>query len=170
MMFPGFMDPFRRKAMRRSKVVPRPSQGSFKDRKNRKDPLLPLKTLAEIYGVPKVRLIGLERAGLVEFQWRRFGPWLGRIGRPSWLVHLPVYDCSDAAKIIGVTARTVRTWAKSGLILREQVRGQRRRRISPHEVFRRRREYREDRGKVRVPTLDEVIASDRARSSRAGDS
>ncbi len=122
-----------------------------------RDHLLSLTALAKALHVPRRRLVELEDDGVVEFEWRPFGQWMGRIGRMSWFVDIPLYDCTEAGKLIGVCGRTVRRWRDAGRVKTRKVGCYRRRRITPRDVYRLKREHDVLTSKVKPLKLEELV-------------
>jgi len=122
-----------------------------------RDPLLSIRVLARALHVPRRRLVELEDDRVIKFQWRRFGQWMGRVGRMGWFVDTPLYDCTEAGKLIGVCGCTVRRWRDAGRVKTRKVGCYRRRRITPRDVFRLKREHDLVTAKVRPPKLEEFV-------------
>jgi len=122
------------------------------------EPEFTIRELAEALRVPRSRLKRLEDLGLVEYERKAVHRGVGRVGHVSQFVDIPLYDCTEAGRVIGASGRTVRRWAKQGKVRRRPLEGYERLRITPREILRVKRERDARKRGRKLPSLFDLVA------------
>jgi hypothetical protein len=134
------------------------------------DPELPLSQLAEWFRVSKVALQEQERLGRVRFPRILVRGMLTAVAPPSQISHLPIYRVGDAARIAGVSTRTIHRWGNSRLLVLSRSGNDRQWRTSPRQLALCLQHRREAQRKRKPPKLSSLLDSLLDEKSGAGGS
>jgi hypothetical protein len=122
-----------------------------------KDPYLPLKALEKIYGVPPRRFRQLHQQGMIELELGRLGRFDAYFARASQLLDVPFLRAGEVARFCHVVVATVHRARRSGRLPMVRPRGCRQYRATPRDVIAYQRQLDLRRGKLKLPTMAQVV-------------
>jgi len=130
------------------------------------DPYLPLKALEKIYGVPPSRFRSLHKQGLIKLKLGRLGRFDAYFARASQLLDVPFLRAGEVALYCGVVVETVHRARRSGKLPMVKPRGCRQYRAAPRDVIAYKRHLYLRRGKLKLPTMTQVVDRTRRRGEK----